>query len=152
MQRAFRQLAALRAIPRHLALPDGVDPPEVLRAEGAGSLADRLAGSEDFAGLIDRLVAERLDLPLPMVQQEVMDAGTLWADEPRGCAARELAALRPELPRLNASRSCGSLQKPLPWMPSIRDGTDSWDLVKHRYADAIPRTLRVPDAVNTSTE
>jgi DNA primase catalytic core len=134
-QRAFWQLAALRANPRRVALPDGVDPADVLRTEGAGALADRLAGSDDFAeALIDRLVterleehsdtasriwlgrdlarivgslppnqwleqiqqiAERLELPVPMVQQEVMDAGTRWTDDPWGCTARELAALRP---------------------------------------------------------
>jgi DNA primase catalytic core len=134
-QRAFWRMAALRANPGHLTLPEGVDPADLLRTEGAVALADRLAGCPLFAAaLIDRIVAERidehsdtaariwlgrdlarvigalppeqwlqpiqqvaerLDLPLAMVQQEVLDAGTDWTDDPVGCAARELAALRP---------------------------------------------------------
>jgi DNA primase catalytic core len=134
-QRAFWRLAALRANPRYLALPDGVDPADVLRTEGAVALAGRLTGSPLFAAaLIDRRVAERIDehsdtaariwlgrdlarvigalppnqwleriqqvaegidLPLAMVQQEVLEAGTTWTDDPSGCCAREFAVLRP---------------------------------------------------------
>lgn len=133
-QRAFWRLAALRANPGRLTLPDGVDPADLLRTEGAGALADRLSGCPPLAAaMIDRLVAERidkhsdnaariwlsrdlarligalppdqwlqpiqqvaerLDLPLVMVRQEVLEAGTKWTDDPGGCAARGLATLR----------------------------------------------------------
>jgi DNA primase catalytic core len=61
-QRAFWRLAALRAAPRHLTLPDGVDPADVLRDGGNATLRRRLADSGDFADvLIDRLLDERLE-------------------------------------------------------------------------------------------
>lgn len=137
-QRAFWRLAALRADPQHLTLPDGIDPADILRTEGPGALAERLSGSTGFAEvLIERLidkrlaihsdpfarvdltreiariigalppdrwmeharqVATRLDLPLAMVHEEVLEAGTRWTDEPQACATRELAGLRPSAP------------------------------------------------------
>lgn len=60
-QRAFWRLAALRAAPRHLSLPDGVDPADVLRDHGKASLTQQLNDSGDFAQvLIDRLLDDRL--------------------------------------------------------------------------------------------
>jgi DNA primase catalytic core len=134
-QRAFWRLATLRAAPRHLSLPEGIDPADALRAGGMTELSQLLADSGDFAQLlIDRLlnerlaaradafsrvdhcrevariigalppdrwqghaqhIAERLDLPVAMVHEEVLDAGASWTDDPHGCATRELAARRP---------------------------------------------------------
>ncbi|WP_148046155.1 MobF family relaxase [Nocardioides marmoriginsengisoli] len=56
-QRAFWRLAALGADPRHLAMPDGVDPADLLRTEGPTSLADRL-GNTDILGasILDRML------------------------------------------------------------------------------------------------
>lgn len=56
-QRAFWQLAALGADPKHLAMPDGVDPADLLRTEGPTSLADRL-GNTDILGasILDRML------------------------------------------------------------------------------------------------
>jgi DNA primase catalytic core len=60
-QRAFWRLAALRANPRRLTLPQGIDPADILRTEGSTSLAERLTGTTDFAELlIGRLIDERL--------------------------------------------------------------------------------------------
>jgi DNA primase catalytic core len=60
-QRAFWRLAAVRAAPRHLSLPDGVDPADALGASGNAALAKALADADDFAQvLIDRLLDERL--------------------------------------------------------------------------------------------
>jgi DNA primase catalytic core len=60
-QRAFWRLVALRAAPRHLSLPDGVDPADALGASGKAALAKGLADADDFAQvLIDRLLDERL--------------------------------------------------------------------------------------------
>lgn len=60
-QRAFWRLAALRAAPRHLSLPDGVDPADALGASGKAALAQGLADADGFAQvLIDRLLDERL--------------------------------------------------------------------------------------------
>lgn len=60
-QRAFWRLAALRAAPRHLSLPDGVDPADALGASGKAALAKGLADADGFAQvLIDRLLDERL--------------------------------------------------------------------------------------------
>jgi DNA primase catalytic core len=57
-QRAFWQLAALRADPQHLAMPEGIDPADLLRTEGASELATRLAATENFA---EALVAHLVD-------------------------------------------------------------------------------------------
>jgi DNA primase catalytic core len=58
-QKALWQLAAIRANPRHLELPDDVDPADLLRTAGPAVLADRLGSAESFAGaLIDRLLAD----------------------------------------------------------------------------------------------
>src|SRR4051794_2784073 len=137
-QRAFWRLAALRASPRHLTLPEGVDPADALCTSGKAGLSQILAASGDFAQvLIDRLlderlethddafskidhcrqaariigalppdqwleqtqhVAERLDMPLHAVIDEVLEAGARWTDEPLACAGRELARLRPSAP------------------------------------------------------
>jgi DNA primase catalytic core len=137
-QRAFWRLAALRVNPQHSPLFDGLDPAELLRTRGPDALAERLAASTEFAGvLIDRLlderptthsnalsradrsrevariigalppdewldharrVADRFDLPVAMVNEEVLDAGTEWTDNPYACAARELGALRSTTP------------------------------------------------------
>ena len=43
-------------------------------------------------------VAERLDLPLAILHEDVLEAGTQWTDDPNGCATRELASLRPSAP------------------------------------------------------
>ena len=60
-QRAFWRLVALRAAPRHLTLPEGVDPADALRARGKAGLSQLLADSGEFARvLIDRLLDERL--------------------------------------------------------------------------------------------
>src|SRR4051812_27546486 len=59
-QRAFWRLASLRASPRHLDLPEGIDPPDVLRTEGPMALAKRLSSSTPFAAeLIERPIVER---------------------------------------------------------------------------------------------
>ena len=137
-QRAFWRLAALRAAPRHLTLPGGVDPADALRTGGRAELGQLLADSGDFARvLIDRLlderlethddafsrvdhcrqatriigalppdqwleqtqhVADRLDMPLHAVIEEVLEAGASWTEEPLACAGRELARLRPSVP------------------------------------------------------
>jgi len=56
-QRAFWRLAALGADPQHLAMPDDIDPADLLRTEGAASLADRLAQTEYFGtNLLDRML------------------------------------------------------------------------------------------------
>src|SRR3954452_3729069 len=56
-QRAFWRLAALRAAPRHLTLPEGGDPADALRPGGEAGLSQLLAHSGDFAQvLIDRLL------------------------------------------------------------------------------------------------
>jgi DNA primase catalytic core len=151
-QRAFWRLAALRANPHHLPLPEGVDPADILRTEGAAALAERLASSTGFAELLidrtidDRLAshsdafsrvdlcrevvniigalppdlwprhaqhaAERLDLPLAMVHEEVIEAGTRWTDDPHAAATRQLAALRPAEPVVLRPRLPESLQSP----------------------------------------
>ena len=50
---------SLRANPRHLELPDGLDPADLLRTAGPAALADRLGSAESFAGaLVDRLLAD----------------------------------------------------------------------------------------------
>jgi DNA primase catalytic core len=135
---AFWRLAALRAVPQHLALPDRIDPADILRTEGTEALAARLAGTtgfaEQFVGrLIDarlaansdaparvdlsreiarvvgaippdlwpeqaRMIAQRLDLSLALVQEEIYDAGSAWTDQPDACATRELASLRSSAP------------------------------------------------------
>ena len=133
-QRAFWRLAALRAAPRHLDFPAGVDPADLLQARGPAGLSELLVGSGDFAqALIDHLlderlaarndafarvdhcreaahiigsippqrwleqaqhIADRLDVPLPAVVENVLEAGARWTDEPLACAGRELARLR----------------------------------------------------------
>lgn len=133
-QRAFWRLAALRAAPRHLTLPEGVDPADALRAGGPDALRQRVEDSGDFARvLLDRVLserlatrddafsrvdhcrevariigalppdrwldrarhaAERIELPLAVVLDEVLEAGDRWTAEPPACAARELACLR----------------------------------------------------------
>ena len=61
-QRAFWRLVAFRANPRHLALPEGLDPADVLRTEGPAALTDRLNSSTGFAAsFIGRLVDEQFD-------------------------------------------------------------------------------------------
>ena len=137
-QKAFWRLAAVRANPRHLALPDGVDPADVLRDAGAAALAARLGDTSEFAGVLtDRLIerrlpghtdafarvdlarevariigalppdrwlelaqqlAERLDLTLPTIHEEIYDRGARWTETPEACATRELASLRPVAP------------------------------------------------------
>jgi len=58
-QKAFWQLAAIRANPRHLELPKGLDPADLARTAGPAALADRLGSAESFAAtLIDRLLAD----------------------------------------------------------------------------------------------
>ena len=144
-RRAFWRLAALRSDPQHLPMPDGIDPADILRTEGATALAKRLAESTnladklvttlveerlaahddafarvDLAREVARIVgalpperwtswtqelAERLDLSLPTVTEEVFQAGTLWTDDPSGCVARELAALRPSRPAVSRPRT-----------------------------------------------
>ncbi|ABL81094.1 DNA primase catalytic core, N-terminal domain [Nocardioides sp. JS614] len=60
-QRAFWRLAALRAAPRHLTLPEGVDPADALRKHGKAALRTGLADSRDFAlVLVDRVLDDRL--------------------------------------------------------------------------------------------
>jgi DNA primase catalytic core len=60
-QRAFWRLAAVRTAPRHLTLPEGVDPADALLNHGKAALKTGLADSCDFARvLIDRLLDERL--------------------------------------------------------------------------------------------
>lgn len=60
-QRAFWQLAALRADPRQLASLDGLDPADVLQRHGAAELAQRLVAAESFAtGFIDQIMNEGL--------------------------------------------------------------------------------------------
>ena len=60
-ERAFWRLAAVRANPQHLPLPEGIDPADILRTEGPAALAERLTGATDFAELlIDRLIDDRL--------------------------------------------------------------------------------------------
>ena len=51
-QRAFWRLAALRANPQHLTLPEGIDPADILRTEGSAALAERLAASTGFAAVL----------------------------------------------------------------------------------------------------
>jgi DNA primase catalytic core len=163
-QRAFWRLAALRAAPRHLALPPGVDPADALRAGGNAALSPRLADSGDFAGvLIDRLLderlvvrfdafsrvdhcrevariigslppdrwleraqhaADRLDLPLQAVIDEVLEAGARWTAEPPACAARELAALRPSTPTTLPRRNQENLS-PLSHSPDLASAPPS---------------------------
>ena len=143
-QRAFWRLAALRANPQHLTLPEGIDPADILRTEGPAALAKRLSSSTRFAAeLIDRLIVERggpntdsaariwlgrdlariigalppdewprhaqhvagrLDLPLTMLHQDVLEAGTSWTDDPNGCVTRELATLRHASPAVGHTR------------------------------------------------
>lgn len=56
-QRAFWELSAMGANPRHLTLPDGIDPADVLRIEGASALADRLGSAKNFAeAFVDHLI------------------------------------------------------------------------------------------------
>jgi hypothetical protein len=43
-------------------------------------------------------VADRLDLPVAMVNEEVLNAGTEWTDDAHACAVRELGALRSTTP------------------------------------------------------
>ena len=137
-RRAFWRLAALRANPRFTHLPDGVDPAELLRTQGADALAQRLRAATEIATeLVARLIeerlpghsdafsrvdlvrvaarvigalppdrwlmaaedlAERLDLSLASVQEEIYEAGRLWTEDPTPFAARQLAALRPSSP------------------------------------------------------
>ncbi|MEO5663515.1 MAG: toprim domain-containing protein, partial [Nocardioides sp.] len=60
-RKAFWRLAALRANPQHLPMPEGVDPADILRAEGMSGLAKRLAESTNLAEtLISTLVEQRL--------------------------------------------------------------------------------------------
>ena len=60
-QRAFWRLSAHGADPRHLSLPDGLDPADVLRTEGAAALARRLETATNFAGaLVDRMLEDGL--------------------------------------------------------------------------------------------
>ena len=65
-QRAFWRLAALRAAPRHLTLPHGIDPADPLRAGGKVALCQQLANTRDFAdvlieGLLDQGLATHDD-------------------------------------------------------------------------------------------
>jgi DNA primase catalytic core len=66
-ERAFWQLTARRENPRHLVMPDGLDPAELLRTGGAGQLQDALTEAGPLAtslisGRVDRY-AGRLDTP-----------------------------------------------------------------------------------------
>jgi DNA primase catalytic core len=57
-QRAFWQLASIRANPRHLMLPDGLDPADLVHQSGRSALHLRLATSEELArALVDHLVS-----------------------------------------------------------------------------------------------
>jgi DNA primase catalytic core len=133
-QRAFWRLAALRADPRHLPMPEDVDPADLLRAEGSTALAARLSLHVSLGRtLIDAIIgdqleeadvyararinkgaaqiiaslppdtwtehvpyaAERLDLPVWVVQEDVLEAAAHWTDDPGAAADRALAALRP---------------------------------------------------------
>jgi DNA primase catalytic core len=149
-QRAFWRLAALRANPRHLALPAGIDPADILRAEGSEALAERLATSTGYAQLLieclveERLpahpdafsrvdlgrklariigalppeewmenvehLAERLDLSLATMYEEVLEAGTKWTDDPQACVARELAMVRPSAPAITRARAAEGIR------------------------------------------
>jgi DNA primase catalytic core len=133
-QRAFWRLAALGADPQHLAMPDRIDPADIVRTEGPASLASRLGQTETFGvNLVDRMldehrdecsdaaariwlardaakvisvlppdlwvdqieyVSEHLSLPPGMLQMEVIDASSEWAESPERFALQELAALR----------------------------------------------------------
>ena len=62
-QRSFWRLAAIRTAPRHLDLPDGVDPAELLRTRGPRELVDRLTDAGDFAKLLlERTINEGVGL------------------------------------------------------------------------------------------
>ncbi|KRA37908.1 MULTISPECIES: MobF family relaxase [unclassified Nocardioides] len=171
-QKAFWQLVALRAAPRHLALPAGLDPADVVRSNGADALARRLATASDFAsGLLDRLLeqrlpghedafgrvdvlreaaqtvgalpperwseladdlAERLDLPISTVHEEIHEAGQRWTEDPVDCTARQLATLRPSqdsqthlrVPELTVRwNQEGSVEEPRP-SSIVRPGVD----------------------------
>jgi DNA primase catalytic core len=169
-RRAFWRLAALRAAPRHLNLPDGVDPADALLTGGVTVLRQLLADSGDFARvLIDRLldkrlasrddafarvdhcrevariigalppdhwmehahfVSERLDVPLKMVNEEVLEAGAQWTNDPQAAATRQLAPLRPTAPAAARPRLPEPLQSATPPgvtaspLPSRRMGRD----------------------------
>jgi DNA primase catalytic core len=56
--------------------------------------------------------AERLDLPLATVHEEIIEAGTRWTDDPHAAATRHLAALRPAEPVVLRPRLPESLQSP----------------------------------------
>lgn len=65
-ERAFWRLAAERATPRHAIFPEGLDPADLLRRNGAPALIDRLSMAPDFAqlfldGLIERRLTEHND-------------------------------------------------------------------------------------------
>ena len=168
-QRAFWRLAALRANPQHLTLPEGIDPADILRTEGPAALAERLTGSTEFAGLlIDRLidvrqathsdafsrvdlsrelahmigalppeqwwehgqhVAERLDLPLATVHEEILEAGSHWTNDPQACTSRELARLRPPASPRSVPRAENGTRPKVPWnvdSPALRPAPDSY--------------------------
>jgi len=77
----FWRLAALRANPQHLRLPDGIDTADILRTEGPRALAERLATSTHFAStFIYRVINERLD-------------GSSMRPSESGCAETSLASL-----------------------------------------------------------
>ena len=60
-ERAFWRLAALRGNPQHVALPEGIDPADILRTEGSAALAERLTDSNEFAEvLVDMVIDDRL--------------------------------------------------------------------------------------------
>ena len=62
-QSAFWRLAAIRATPRHLALPDDLDPADLLRTQGRRVLVDRLIEAKDFAALLlDRTIDEGIEV------------------------------------------------------------------------------------------
>ena len=65
-ERAFWQLAALRADPRKVELPTGVDPADLLATHGHDALAGGLAGARPFAtALLDALMEGAADLDSP---------------------------------------------------------------------------------------
>ena len=192
-QRAFWRLAALRANPQHLALPEGIDPADILRTEGSAALAERLSSSTGFAQLLieclveERLpahsdafsrvdlgrklariigalppeewmeniqhVAERLDLSLATMYEEVLEAGTKWTDDPQACVARELAIVRPAAPATpglaqpkafaEAAQSTNSTRRPSPHRPACTSACSHLPFI----ASDVANTLSAMDFV-----
>jgi DNA primase catalytic core len=115
-QKAFWRLASLGADPRHLALPSGVDPADVLRNEGDAVLTRRLSAATNFgARLLDHLVADT----------DVHDAAARLSAA--RAAARVIAALPPDQWTSHVERLTDRLALPPGMLPlEIIDAAEVW--------------------------